>query len=107
MGHQSSGLPALGLENKGEMANAARCGVKCANMHIGHMASWTVTCEAATLTKAVGATEVPTATGNHPLLFKAHIKFIPRWMHNITQLEGSPALKIWCVSQADLELSHC
>lgn len=39
-------------------------------MYVGHVvyvASWTVTCKAATLTKAVGGTGVATATGNHPV----------------------------------------
>ena len=55
-------------------------------MHVGHeayVASRTITCEAATLTKAVGGTEMPTAAGNHPLLFKAHIKFTPRQMQTL------------------------
>lgn len=63
-------------------------------MHVGHeayVASWTVTCKAATLTKAVGGTEVPTATGNNPLLFKARIKFVPQWMHTLPSWKLLPS----------------
>lgn len=55
-------------------------------MHVGHEAyvtSWTVTCEAATLPKAVGGTGVPTATGNHPFWLKLVLNaFLGRRSHH-------------------------